>query len=125
MDMAALLVRALSEDPTITAPVFGESIPPDTSSPLVLVRSVVRRPGTAPMTVWWEHTLTVDVHSEQPSESHDLAVAVEAVIPTLAGSHLEGVVADSTVTDSTFLEDGSWTPTRYRNIVTVSLTARD
>jgi hypothetical protein len=75
--------------------------------------------------VWWEHTLTVDVHAEQPSASHDLAVTVEAVVATLAGSHPEGVVADSTVDDTTFLEDGSWTPTRYRNIVTVALTARD
>ena len=125
MDITALVVRQLSQDPTITAPVFGESIPANTDAPLVLVRSVVRRPATSPTTVWWEFTLTVDVHSEQPSESHDLAVAVEAATPTIAGSHPEGVVADSTVADTTFLEDGSWTPTRYRNVVTVYLTARD
>ena len=125
MDMACLIVRVLSSDSTISVPVFGESIPSDTSAPLVLVRSVVRRPSTAPTTVWWEHTLTVDVQTEQPSESHDIAVAVEAVIATLAGSHPEGVVASTTADDTTFLEDGSWAPTRYRNIVAVSLTARD
>lgn len=125
MDATALTVRCLSSAPSIPVPVFGETLPADTPAPAVLVRSVSRRPSTAPTTVWWEHTLFVDVHSEDPSESHDLAVAVEVAVAALAGSHPEGVVAHSAVDDTTFVEDGSWTPTRYRNVVTVSMTARD
>jgi hypothetical protein len=125
MDAVALVVRALSDDSSISEPVFGQSIPSDVAAPLVLVRSVTRRPSAAPSLAWWEHTLFIDVHSEDPSESHDLAMAVEQAVALLAGSHPEGVVANSTVDDTTFVEDGSWTPTRYRNVVTVSLTARD
>lgn len=125
MDATALLVRVLSADPSISVPVFGESIPANQAAPLVLVRTVMRRPATRPMTTWWTHINTIDVQAENPADSHDLSLAVEAVIPTLAGTHLEGVVSDATVDDTTLITDGSWTPTRYRNVVAVSLTARD
>jgi hypothetical protein len=128
MDVTARITQVLlSSDvgDAVNGQVFGESVPPNTPAPYVLVRSISRYPFTKPTTVWWRHTLTVDVHSEIPSQSFDIAVAVEKAIDQQIGSHPDGVVANALVESTSFFEDGSWTPTRFRNVVSVAVTARD
>jgi hypothetical protein len=129
MDVVSRLTQVLLADPDVggkvSGRVFGETIPPNTPAPCVLVRSATRSPFTKPTTVWWRYTLTVDVHSESPSQSFDITVAVEKAINDQIGSHPDGVVANAVVVSTSFIEDGSWTPTRYRNVVSVAVTARD
>lgn len=129
MDVTAALVARLLASPAVTARVgsnvFGESIPPGARPPLVLVRSVMRVPFTRPTTVWWEFTNAVDVQSEDPAESFDISVAVERAVDSWNGVDPDGVIASAVVANTSFYEDGSYTPTRYRNVVTVESTARD
>jgi hypothetical protein len=129
MDVTAAMTQVLLADPdvggVVGGRVFGESVPPDTPPPYVLVRSVTRYPFTRPTTVWWRHALTVDVHSESPTQSFDISLAVEKAMNEQIGSHPDGVVANAVVESTSFFEDGTWTPTRYRNVVSVSVTARD
>ena len=67
---------------------------------------------------------TIDIHSETPAESLAIADKVVAMAPTVVGSHSQGVVADSQVSAVAAMTDGGWTPTRYRQIVSVDITAR-
>lgn len=129
MDVTAAFVQRLLADGAVTAhvgsQVFGESIPVGVEPPLVLVRSVIRTPFTRPTTVWWKHTIAVDCHSTNPGESHDISEAVEKAVDEWNGVDPTGVIANSQVENTSLFEDASYTPTRYRNVVTVALTARD
>ena len=129
MDVTAALVQHLLASPSVTSKVgqqvFGESIPVGAEPPLVLVRSVIRIPFTRPTTVWWKHTIAVDCHSTDPGESHDISEAVEKAVDEWNGVDPTGVIANSQVENTSLFEDGSFTPTRYRNVVTVAVTARD
>ena len=106
--------------------VFGGSIPKgEDSVPLILVRSVIRRPATAPTTQWWLHILSVDVHSTDPAESVQLAFDAELTVNAIVGGQDDGSVAYCEVVSVENIEDGAWTPTRFRNVLTVELTARN
>jgi hypothetical protein len=106
--------------------VFGGAIPKDENgTPLMLVRTIVRRPATAPTTQWWLHTLSVDVHSTDPAESVQLAFDAELTVNAIVGGQSGGSVAYCEVASVENIEDGAWTPTRYRNVLTVELTARN
>jgi hypothetical protein len=106
--------------------VFGGAIPKDENgTPLILVRSVIRRPATAPTTQWWLHILSVDVHSTDPAESSQLGHDAELTVNAIVGGQSGGSVAYCEVASVENIEDGAWTPTRYRNVLTVELTARN
>ncbi len=106
--------------------VFGGSIPKgEDAVPLILVRSVIRRPATAPTTQWWLHILSVDVHSTDPAESVQLAFDAELTVNAIVGGQDDGSVAYCEVVSVENIEDGAWTPTRFRNVLTVELTARN
>ena len=106
--------------------VFGGSLPKgEDSVPLILVRSVIRRPATAPTTQWWLHILSVDVHSTDPAESVQLAFDAELTVNAIVGGQDDGSVAYCEVVSVENIEDGAWTPTRFRNVLTVELTARN
>jgi hypothetical protein len=128
LDPVTVVVRTLLEDDSVSAAVsgriFGGFIPPDSLTPLILVRSISRRPTTAPTTQWWDLTVSADVHAVDPAESFQIACAVEAAVNAVVGGQPEGVVAYSEAQRITPVEDGAWTPTRYRNVVTVQMTAR-
>jgi hypothetical protein len=74
---------------------------------------------------WWDTTVTVDVHSVDPIESTKVAADVASALAVIEDVYPEGVVASVRLRDILTIEDGAFTPTRSRNIVTVSVTARD
>lgn len=129
VDTVAVIVRTLLNDQNVQDlvgdSVFGGYIPAGSEPPLILVRSVARRPSTKPTTQWWDTVTAVDVHSEDAAESFSIAEAAEKAVNTVEGTQPEGVVAVCEATGIASLEDGAYTPTRYRNVVTVEATARN
>lgn len=129
VDAVALLVRELLADTNVSAAlgtsVYGASIPPDASPPFAVVRSVSHSPTAPPATSWWDTTVTADVHSEDPIESIQVAADIASALAVIEDVYPEGVVASVRLRDILTIEDGAFTPTRSRNIVTVSVTARD
>ena len=106
--------------------VFGGAIPKgEDAAPLMLVRSIVRRPATSPTTQWWLHVLSVDVHSSDPAESVQLAAEAELAVNAIVGGQSSGSVSYCEVASVETIEDGAWTPTRYRNVLTLECTARN
>ncbi len=127
-DVVSALVRVLSADTELSTSVggriYGGLIPSGAMAPLVLVQSVSSKPTTRPTTQWWDSIATVDVHSEDPLDSLSIAQAVEVIVNTVSGSQPEGVFAVCEATGIASIPDGAFTPTRFRNIVTVVATAR-
>jgi hypothetical protein len=128
IDVAAIVVEALNDDPEISAElsggIYAYRIPPEATPPLALVMVPSAQPAAAPTVEWWTYMVTIDIHSEAPVGSLTVADAVTRMVPSIVGTHSTGVVADSQVDVITSITDGAWTPTRYRQIVTVDLTAR-
>lgn len=129
VDTVALLVRELLADPNVSAAlgtrVYGASIPEGAVTPFAVVRAVSHSPTAPPVLEWWDTTTTVDIHSEDPIESIQVAADVAAAVAKIEDAYPEGVVASVRLRDILTIEDGAFTPTRSRNIVTVSITARD
>lgn len=127
-DLVAALVRALSDSPEIsgwaTGGIFGGFIPKDAVPPLVLVKDVARRPTTRPTTQWWDLVAVVDIHAEDPAATFDITAPIEEAVRSVAGSQPEGVFQSCDAVGITSMEDGTYTPTRFRNLVTVEATAR-
>lgn len=129
IDAALTMVDALNADSDIVADLGGRiyayRIPPDAQVPLALVMVPAYFPAAAPTSEWWNFTVTVDIHTESPQLSLSIADKVMRLVPTVVGNTSGGVVADSQVDSVSAITDGSWTPTRYRQIVTVEVTARE
>lgn len=129
IDLVAMFIREIKAEASLSTVVgdrvFGYKIPAGADSPLIVVTALQSRPFTTPSTVWWDTMVTVDIHSEDPKESEALSQAALAFLPTLVGSHAEGVLADCQVDSSLLVVDDGWTPTRYRHVVTVDVTARN
>jgi len=129
LDPVVVMVRTLLANTAINTQVsgriYGGSIPQGALAPLILVRSVARRPTTRPTTQWWDMATVIDVQSTEPSESFQIAAAVEDAVNAVVGSQPEGVVASCEVTGSSSIEDGAYTPVRYRTVLTVEVTARN
>lgn len=129
VDTVALLVRELLADADVSAAlgsqVYGASIPEGAVPPFAVVRAVSHAPTAPPVMQWWDTTTTVDIHSEDPIESIQVAADVAAAVAKIEDAYPEGVVASVRLRDILTVEDGAFTPTRSRNIVTVSITARD
>lgn len=129
VDTVKLLVRELLADPTISAhvgnKVYGGVLPTDVEPAFLVVRAVSRSMTAPPSSAWWDNTTTIDIHSVDPIESFQIASDAAACVTALEDVYPEGVVASVRLRDILTVEDGAFTPTRSRNIVTVSITARD
>lgn len=105
--------------------VFGGYIPAThNSTPVILVRAISRTPLTQPTTQWWRYFLTADVMDLNPSVSQVLAWEAEFAINDIHGKEGAGSVQYCEVSSVEQIEDGGWTPTRYRNVLTIEMVAR-
>jgi hypothetical protein len=129
IDAALIIADALRNDAEVsgllTGGIYAYRIPPTANPPLALIQVPNMYPATSPQTTWWDVMASVDVHCEAPRDSVVISSEVQRVIPTIFGSHPSGVVADSQVESNHSVVDGAWTPTRYRQVVTVTMTARE
>lgn len=129
IDCAEILVDALNDDPDIFALLIGGvsayRIPPEAAAPLALVMVPSANLAAAPSSEWWSFMATIDIHAEAPFASLTIADKVARMVPSIVGDHPSGVVADCQVMSIVSVVDGAWTPTRYRQIVTVDVTARE
>lgn len=127
--MALSLISAIQNDAGmsggLSGGVYAYRIPPEATTPLAVIQVPVSRPTTDPATTWWDYTATIDIHSESPQESVALAGELQKLVPSIVGITPGGVIADCQVESTASIPDGGWTPTRYRQVVTVTLTARE
>jgi hypothetical protein len=134
-DIVADFLALLQDDAELTdlvdaTAMFGVLIPKsgpdsDLSPPLLVVVESQRIPAARPQTGWREHTLSVDIHGGTPGEAFDIASVVEVAAPTFVGVHATSVVTDCQVESVQPVIDDGWTPTRFRQVVTVVVTARE
>ncbi len=105
--------------------VFGGYIPSTYDAvPVILVRAISRQPATQPTTQWWRYYITADVMDLNPSVSQGIAWDAEFAINSIGGSQETGSVQYCEVSSVEQIEDGGWTPTRYRNVLTIEIVAR-
>ena len=105
--------------------VFGGYIPATYDAvPVILVRAISRQPATQPTTQWWRYYITADVMDLNPSVSQGIAWDAEFAINSIGGSQETGSVQYCEVSSVEQIEDGGWTPTRYRNVLTIEIVAR-
>jgi hypothetical protein len=128
IDPAAILVDVLSNDAGISAilsgGVFAYRIPPDAVTPLALVMVPAAMPAAAPTFEWWTYMATIDIQTDSPQSSLTVSDLVSQAVYKVVGNYPTGVVADCQVGSIAAITDGSWTPTRFRQVVTVDMTAR-
>jgi len=129
IDAALTLVDAIQNDAALSAGlsggIYAYRIPPEAQPPLAVIQVPTKTPTTQPQTAWWDIYASIDIHSEQPQQSVALADEMQRLVPTIVGITPGGVVADCQVVSTASIPDGAWTPTRYRQVVTVTLTARE
>lgn len=129
IDASLTVLDAINADPEVSAElsggVYAYRIPPEAVPPLALVMVQGTFPATAPSIEWWRHLVTIDIHAESPQVSLVIADKMKSLVSSIVGDTSGGVVADCQVDSINAIADGSWTPTRYRQIVTVDLTARE
>lgn len=123
MDLIADMLTFL--DGEVDGDLYGHRIPEGADVPLALVTLVSDRPGTAPQTPWWKTLVSLDVHSTDPGEALAMAQAIKELAPSFVGVHSNSVVTDCQVVSTQPLVDDGWTPTRFRQVVTVALTSRE
>lgn len=128
IDPAAILVDTLNNDPdifsTLSGGVFAYRIPPDAVTPLALVMVPSAFPAAAPTSEWWSYMATIDIQTDTPQSSLAVADLVSKAVYKVVGNYPAGVVADCQVDSIAAITDGSWTPTRFRQVVTVDMTVR-
>ena len=129
MDVVVDLVAAASADSALESVldgrIYGYVQPEGAPRPFIVITATsivnVARP-----TRQWKNTLAVlNIHSEDAIESNDIATLVDEFVPTFVGIHDSCVVQDSQVESIQPVTDDGWTPIRFRNVVTVDLTARE
>jgi hypothetical protein len=129
IDVAAMLVEELKGDNELYAVVgsniFGYRIPQNATPPLVLVTVPQSTPVAAPSSSWSEFMCVVDVHSESPALSLAVGQRVEGLLSQVSGSFATAVVSGMRVESNQSVVDDGWTPTRFRQVVTVDVTARE
>ena len=128
LDAALTVVDAINGDPDVVAElsggVFAYRIPPEAVPPLALVMIQGSFPAAAPSFEWWKFLVTIDVHSDSPQKSMMIADKMKNLVSSIFGDTPGGVVSDCQIDSINSITDGAWTPTRYRQVVTVDLTAR-
>jgi hypothetical protein len=131
IDIVKDLVAFIRADDELSAAlgtrIYGYRIPDsdDAVPPLCLVGAPSSVPSTRPQTTWWAYLATVDFHTDNPADSLALSSRLEQLAPSFVGFHSSSVVADSQVDSVQPVIDDDWTPTRFRQVVTVALTARE
>jgi hypothetical protein len=133
IDIVRELVAVLHADAEIDAilggAVYGFGIPedatPPANPPLALVMAFQTVPAARPSISWYRTLASVDFHSEDPGTSLALATRMKALAPTIVGERITCVISDCQVESIQPITDVGWTPTRYRQVVTVDLTARE
>jgi hypothetical protein len=129
MEVTPLLISEIGSDSEIAtyvgSRIYGYSIPQAAVVPLILITQVQTIPVTNPQTIWWDSMVTIDIHSNEPAESAAIAHLVMELLPQIVGGPETLVVADSRIDTCETIVDDGWTPIRYRQIVTVDLTARE
>ena len=129
IDLTAEFVAALADDAELAATlddrVFGFRIPEKAEPPLALVLEFQTVPAARPTSEWWRGLVSIDIHAETPGESLALSKRVAELVPTFVGAHASCVIADSQVESIQAVIDDAWTPTRFRQVVTVVVAARE
>lgn len=129
IDLVREYVDAVNSDPDLAAVlgdrVFGFRIPEDAVPPLAVVQTFQYTPAARPTTAWWRGLVSVDFHSENPGESLALAARMTDIAATVVGVRATCVITDSQVESRQPVVDDGWTPTRFRQVVTVDVTARE
>jgi hypothetical protein len=129
IDIVRELVAAVKADTTLNTGVggrvYGNRIPQGAAIPLILVTAAQNTPATRPQTTWWRSLTSIDVHAEDPAVSLALATRVQEITPTIVGARATCVITACQVESRLPVVDDGWTPTRFRQVVTVDLTARE
>jgi hypothetical protein len=135
MDIVLELVDAINDDATLSAAlstrVYGHRIPdpgakkPAASPPLAVVTVAQETPATRPQTQWWRTLASVDFHANDPATALELAARMRDIAPTIVGGRATCVITDCQVESIQPVIDDGWTPTRFRQVVTVDVTARE
>lgn len=129
IDVTEELVEAISDDTALAAilgaRVFGFYIPSGAATPLCVVAPNQDTPAAAPTTAWWRSLVSVDFQSDDPATSLALATRMRELAPTIVGVRATCVISDCQVSTVQPIADDGWTPTRFRQVVTVDLTARE
>lgn len=128
-DGVEIIVNALKAATAVTAlvpatSIVGGQVPAGAKAPMILVRGIARRPSTKPTTQWWDMAVSIDCQSEDPATAYQMACAAEDAINSIVGKNSGGVVQASEATGISIIEDGAFTPPRFRNTITAELTAR-
>jgi len=127
-DPVPVIVQALLTDDRVATwtegRIFGGSIPEGSVPPLIVVMLSSTRPTALPSTEWTDFLVTVDVQAEDSGVSYQIALATVQAISKIVGSVTDGVVSSTEVTGTTADESGAFTPTRFRNVLSVEMTAR-
>lgn len=128
IDAALTVVDAINADMDVVSElqggVFAFRIPPEAVPPLALVMIQGSFPAAAPSIEWWRYLVTIDVHTDSPQKSMMIADKMKSLVSSIFGDTPGGVVADCQIDSINAVTDGAWTPTRYRQIVTIDLMAR-
>ncbi len=131
IDITADVVEAINDDAELAlildGRVYGYSIPAGAGAepPLVVVIPNQSTRGTFPQTQWWKSLVSIDFHATDPETALALATRMQAVAPTIVGVRDTCVISDCQVDSVQPVADDGWTPTRFRQIVSVVVTARE
>jgi hypothetical protein len=135
MDIVLELLDAINDDTELATAlgvkVYGHRIPdpgtrkPVPTPPLVVVTAAQATPSTRPQTQWWRTLASVDFHANDPATALELAARMREIAPTIVGGRATCVITDCQVESIQPVIDDGWTPTRFRQVVTVDVTARE
>lgn len=129
IDIVLELVDAIGDDAELASAlgsqVYGHRIPQGAAPPLAVVLATQDTPATQPQTQWWRSLVSVDFHASTPAASLALATRMREIAPQIVGERATCVIADCRVESAQSVIDDGWTPTRFRQVVTVDVTARE
>lgn len=129
IDIARELVDAIKADPVLSAAlgdnVFAYRVPQGAVPPLAVVLVAQETRATFPQTQWWRNLSSVDFHADTPGDSLHYARRMQEIAPTIVGTRTTCVISDCQVESRQPIIDDGWTPTRFRQVVTVNTTARE
>ena len=129
IDIVAEMVELVNSDQELKdilgRNVFGYRIPQGASLPLAVITHVQTTQTARPTGAWWSGFVSVDFQSDDPDVALALATRMTDVAPMIVGTRATCVVSDCQVESIQPIIDDGWTPTRFRQVVSVELTARE
>lgn len=105
--------------------IFGATIPLDEVPSLVKVTLPQTVLMARPTTAWFSAIAVVDFHALNYNDSLLWAERLARIAPTFVGVHDTCVITDCQMESIQPVTDEGWTPVRYRQVVTVDVTARE